>query len=311
MLGSGKTTLIKQLLKTAYADGKTAIVENEIGKVNLDAEVFANKSLAIREVTSGCICCTIKSGFTDAICYLAEQKQPDYIVVEPSGVADITALKNACQNLNGILLNRIIMVVNSKKICSLLKASGPFLEDQIRNVQIIYLNFAGSLPADKLQEIKKALLDINSDLQLFDLPLSSIKADTFPDSTEADLSHKPTASKVKIRSTANATATSMPAKTWSYQFHNLWNQGQIEKLLSLFQQEECSDIWRVKGYLPMTNKSIKRIDYVYGDSFQDSLSEFSKNKTNILVIIGKNIPESWLTTQFKQLSNSTEKVFKT
>lgn len=60
LLGAGKTTLIRQMLASAYAGHKTAVIENEIGKVNLDAELLKDSSICVREITSGCICCTVK-----------------------------------------------------------------------------------------------------------------------------------------------------------------------------------------------------------------------------------------------------------
>lgn len=312
MLGAGKTTLIQQLLKTAYADGKTAIVENEVGKVNLDAEAFDSSSLAVREVTSGCICCTVKGAFRDAIQYLAETEHPDYIVIEPSGVADITSLVEMCQNLTGIELNRVIMVVNGKRITTLLKAAGPFLADQIRHTQMIYLNFADSLTESKIQEAKAALLEVNPRLEIYQVPLAEITAETFPSAVH------PRIVTMKSRiSSVRKSGTRLPfsegkeirkntdapeAVTWYYTFPNTFSEKQIEQLLDILQNENCESIWRVKGYLRMEDDSIRKVDLVYGDVYEASMETFAEDKTNILIVIGEKIPEEWMTGQFQTLA---------
>ena len=80
LLGAGKTTLIRQLLVTEYAGKKVAIIENEIGRVNLDAELLrpAQAQITVREMTGGCVCCTIRGAFTEAIDLLTEEVGPDW-----------------------------------------------------------------------------------------------------------------------------------------------------------------------------------------------------------------------------------------
>ena len=126
LLGAGKTTLIRQMLASAYAGHKTAVIENEIGKVNLDAELLKDSSICVREITSGCICCTVKGNFTEAIRRLAEQEHPEYIIVEPSGVASLTDVVSACTDSGMAVLNRIIMVADARKQRKLLKVIGKF-----------------------------------------------------------------------------------------------------------------------------------------------------------------------------------------
>lgn len=78
LLGAGKTTLIKQMLKTVYKDYKVAVIENEFGSVNLDAEELKKASVVVREISSGCICCTLKGNFTDAVQLLIREPRLHY-----------------------------------------------------------------------------------------------------------------------------------------------------------------------------------------------------------------------------------------
>ena len=115
LLGAGKTTLIKQMLKTVYKDYKVAVIENEFGSVNLDAEELKKASVVVREISSGCICCTLKGNFTDAVQLLIRQENPDYVIVEPSGMANLIDVAMACSVSEDVILNRTVLVVNAKK----------------------------------------------------------------------------------------------------------------------------------------------------------------------------------------------------
>ena len=181
ILGAGKTTLIKQMLDTAYRGYKTAIIENEIGPVNLDAEELKGSPVEISKVTSGCICCTVKGSFSAAIRRLCRSAQPDYIVIEPSGAADIRSILELCAGLPEIELSRVVMIINGRKILSLLKASGPFLKDQIACARYIYISRCESLSGEQVQNISSVLGAINPEAEIVSAPLKELGAENFPE----------------------------------------------------------------------------------------------------------------------------------
>ena len=312
LLGTGKTTLIKQMLSTAYKDSKVAVIENEVGKVNLDAEELNGASISVKEISSGCICCTLKGSFTEAVKMLVEQEHPDYIVVEPSGVADVSGVIKACLDSEYVTLNRAIMVVNAKKLQRLLKVIGNFFLDQLRNAWTVYLNFADELTSDQIKEVKNALWEINQELTVVAVPLSKITMETFPEGigplekfrekSDMDLSiingSERKSSAIKIRS-----GRSNDMNSWSYKFKDSFDEERIERLMEIFQQEQCVDIWRVKGYLRMCDGTIKKVDVSFGDQFMESIESFPESKTNLLVIIGRKINILWLKKQFEELQS--------
>ncbi len=314
LLGSGKTTLIKRLLETTPGNEVITILENEIGKINLDSEAFHNAPAIIKEITSGCICCTIKGNFSDALQYLAQQAKPDRIIVEPSGVADINALLDIRRKLSGIRLNRIIMIINGKKIKALSMVAGAFFTEQIRCAQTIYLNFTENMTEAQIQEAKCALWEIHPGVQIIHTPLGQITADTFPDCSEAPAPSKTYFHKIKPRSAGKIKSREIrprypslqenagPVKTWNYTFDHPFSDPQIAKLKKILKHENCRNLWRAKGYLKMSDHSILKIDLTYGDIYQQNLNEISDDsKSNILVMIGPNIPKAWLKEQFLAL----------
>ncbi len=310
LLGTGKTTLIKRMLSTTYAGYKTAVIENEIGKVNLDVEELRDAAVSIKEISSGCICCTLKGSLTEAVKMLVEQEQPDYIVVEPSGAADLADVAKACMDLECVILNRIVMVVNAKRLQRLLKVVGNFFLDQLRNAWTVYLNFTDGLDSDHIEEIKKSLWEINSELTIVETPLPEIIPETFSEETGS-------LEKFRRTNVADAVSEKSPAQrssavkihpvyknsrnSWSYEFKDCFNEGSLERLMAVFRQEQCADIWRVKGCLKMSSGEIKKVDISFGDQFMESIVNFPENKTNLLVVIGKEINVRWLKKQFERL----------
>lgn len=295
LLGAGKTTLIRQLLQTTYKNKRIAIVENEAGKVNLDVEAFDRDALAVREVTSGCICCTVRGGFQEAIRYLKERENPDIIVVEPSGLADIRVVLDVCRSVPGVLLHQVIMVVNGRKVQALLRIAGDFFTDQIKYADSIFLNFADSLTEEKLQTAKEAIRRIRPDIQIVDVPVEAIKDDTFPaTSGETDRKHSVQLKKTGIRIRGREEQRINLGRNWkeeenvSYmQFEYAFSEEKFQELVEKL--KSCGDrLWRAKGCLRMEDGRIRKLDYVYGDLFQEEVQEFPEEKINQVVLISES-----------------------
>lgn len=307
LLGAGKTTLIKQMLATAYEGSKVAIIENEIGAVNLDAGEFA--SISVKEITSGCVCCTVKGSFTEAIKMIEKQEHPDYIVVEPTGASDLQGLVDACLEVEGVILNRCVLVVNAKKIVRFLRAVGEFFMDQVRVAELIYLNFADSMEEAAIAEAKQCLLNINPKLQMIETPMSEIGADTFPENscTLTATGSKRKKDKLVIKEAKDqkrmmmANGKQKQIYTWDYTFEHVFDEEQMQKLMTILEDTVYNDVWRAKGYFSMTDGSVRKVDVVFGDSFQDEREASEEIKTGTLVVIGERLDTKWLQEQLEQI----------
>ena len=343
LLGVGKTTLIKRLLETEYAGKKVAIIENEIGKVNLDSAELGQASVTITEITGGCVCCTIQGEFTRAVDQLSEQLQPEYIIIEPTGAADITGLIEACQKTEKAEIRRLIMVTNAKKVATLLKIVGPFYTDQIRAASCIYFNFADHLTPEKLAQAREAVWNINPDAKIIETPLQEITADTFSgqplgtgptggyfvengfamaSSTDAD-SHSSApivdfrnrgrksgleiqslddttpidgkiSGKIPGRNRSNSSGTKL--YTWTLEIKAPLSESKLKDLMNALQNTDQCEIWRVKGILPMDTGENRKIDFSFGDWFEEEISPeaIPSDITGKLVLIGPRINRSYL-----------------
>ena len=85
-LGAGKTTLIKKLIREAYAGENVVLIENEFGEIGVDGGFLQDAGIRITEMNSGCICCSLVGDFAKALKEVAAKYSPDRILIEPSGV---------------------------------------------------------------------------------------------------------------------------------------------------------------------------------------------------------------------------------
>ncbi len=179
LLGAGKTTLIRAMLQCAYRGKRVAVIENEIGRVNLDAGAFSG--VTVRPLTAGCVCCILKGDLVTAVRELLQGVAPEYIVMEASGAADLEAIRRICAEIDGVSLNRCVMVVNARKLRKLMTVVGEFYRIQLRDAADIYLNFTEGLPRTELDAVRQLLREINPSARLIDTPIDQLETDTLPE----------------------------------------------------------------------------------------------------------------------------------
>lgn len=291
LLGAGKTTLIKAMLPCAYQGKRVAVIENEVGRVNLDAGEFTG--ITVRPLTAGCVCCTLKGDLVAAVRELVSSEAPEYIVMEASGAADLDAISRICEEIDEVSLNRCVMVVNARKIRKLLTVVGEFYRIQLRGATAIYLNFTEDLPRGELVEVRQLLHRINPNARVIDTPIASLRADSIPEgiachaAPEADRGADPDRPTLAVVDQAQAfrilpvnrlTRTLAPSSRFNKRPSEpgkalytvaLRVPGPLTaQQLDLFRRQlEENGIWRAKGFVTMTDGSIKKIDYAFGDFF--------------------------------------------
>ncbi|MDU7111057.1 MAG: GTP-binding protein, partial [Clostridium perfringens] len=132
-LGAGKTTLIKKLLDTLVKDEKVAIVENEYGEVGIDGDLLKDRRIEVKEINSGCICCTIKGDFKQNILDIISNYRPDRIIIEPSGVANFSQVLESIKeaHIEGLRINMKITMVDAQNVHMYMKNFGDFYRSQL------------------------------------------------------------------------------------------------------------------------------------------------------------------------------------
>lgn len=151
-LGAGKTTLIKKLIKEAYAGEKLVLIENEFGEIGVDGGFMQEAGITVNELNSGCICCSLVGDFAKALKQVDEQYHPDRILIEPSGVGKLSDVAKAVEraNLADAKINSMTTVVDANKCKMYMKNFGEFFNDQIESAACIVFSHADVASEDKL-----------------------------------------------------------------------------------------------------------------------------------------------------------------
>ena len=300
LLGAGKTTLIRQMLQTAYRGQKVAIIENEFGSANLDGAELEDPSYTVTELSAGCICCTLKGSFTQAVELLVRQRQPDVIIVEPTGIADIRDVAEACAAGGLVRLNRRITVIDGPKLLRLLKLVGDFFYKQIRHSGCLFVNFWDRVPEEERPQVLSALREINPHAEILYPRMDEITAETFPDGGAFYALPDDTAQAgvraltARLRKTTEQDVTSI-----LYRFDAPLSAGSLVRLQALLEADP--DIYRAKGYLPAEDGGFLKLDYVFGDTRTDSREHLRPEAAGQFVIIGKKLDEAALTAALEEL----------
>lgn len=175
-LGAGKTTLIKKLIKEAYAGEKLVLIENEFGEIGIDGGFLRDAGIQITEMNSGCICCSLVGDFGRALTEVLERFHPDRILIEPSGVGKLSDVIRAVQGIHasGAELNGFTTVVDANKCKMYRKNFGEFFCDQIENASSVILSHTDNMSEEKLAACVALVRELNPDATLITTPWSQL-----------------------------------------------------------------------------------------------------------------------------------------
>ena len=175
-LGAGKTTLIKKLIKEAYAGEKLVLVENEFGEIGVDGAFMQDAGIIVNELNSGCICCSLVGDFSKALRQVIETYAPDRILIEPSGVGKLSDIITAVQNagVSGAELNTFTTVVDATRAKMYMKNFGEFFNNQVENASCIVFSHTDIASDAKRAEALALVKEHNPTATLIFTPLSEL-----------------------------------------------------------------------------------------------------------------------------------------
>ncbi len=171
-LGAGKTTLIKKLIKEAYAGEKLVLVENEFGEIGIDGGFLKEAGIEITEMNSGCICCSLVGDFTEALQKVLEEFRPDRILIEPSGVGKLSDVIRAVQKVESsdVKLNSFTTIADATKCRVYIKNFGEFYNDQVANAGCIVLSRTDGMTDEKVAACIELLRQHNAEAVIVTTP---------------------------------------------------------------------------------------------------------------------------------------------
>lgn len=176
-LGAGKTTLIKKLLKEAFQDEQVVLIENEFGEIGIDGGFLKEAGIEIREMNSGCICCSLVGDFGASLKEVIEKYHPDRILIEPSGVGKLSDVIKAVENVKDetdIELNSYTTVVDVNKCKMYLKNFGEFYSNQVETAGAIILSRTDVAKEGKAEAAVKLLREMNPNAAIITTPIDQL-----------------------------------------------------------------------------------------------------------------------------------------
>jgi len=187
-LGAGKTTLIKKLLKEALAGTKVVLIENEFGEIGVDGGFLQEAGIQIKEMNSGCICCSLVGDFGSSLKEVLDKYEPERILIEPSGVGKLSDVIKAVQGVDmskNVTLNSAVAVVDAKKCKMYMKNFGEFFINQIESAGTIILSRTKDMPEEKLLQVVEMIKEHNDHATIITTDWDELKGEDILASIES------------------------------------------------------------------------------------------------------------------------------
>ena len=172
-LGAGKTTLIKKLLSEALNGTKVVLIENEFGEIGVDGSFLKDSGIEIREMNSGCICCSLVGDFTTSLSEVIEKYAPERILIEPSGVGKLSDVQKAvleASEKSEVEPGSSVAVVDASKCKVYIKNFGEFFINQIEHAGTIILSRTQNMDEEKLAKVVEMIREHNKDAKIITTP---------------------------------------------------------------------------------------------------------------------------------------------
>ena len=323
-LGAGKTTFIKKMLEEVFSGEKVVLVENEYGEVGIDGGFLKDAGIEIKELNSGCICCSLVGDFNRSLNEVIETYHPDRILIEPSGVGKLSDVMSSVKDMekdHDVKLNALVTVVNAMKASKQMKAFGEFFNNQIANATTIVLSRTQNAKEEKLELCVKEIQAVNPKAAIITTPWDAITGEQILNVVEQqdslmqemmkeyeehhhehhhdhehehhhDHEHDHDHDHHHHDHDADEVFTS-----WGKETPHKYTKEKIESILKIFcDTEDYGSILRAKGMVPAEDGTWIYFDMVPGEY---ELRDGEPDYTGRLCVIGTNIDEHKLEELFE------------
>lgn len=318
-LGAGKTTLIKKLLEErAFPNEKIVLIENEYGEIGIDGAILKNNGIEIKELNSGCICCTIAGDFRKALKEMIKMYHPDRIIIEPSGVGKLSDVLKGCQQYvtdKLIEIKLCMTVIDAMKYKLYMKNFAEFYKDQLVNAKTILLSRTQCMKPEALEFVINDIKQYNKSAPVITTQwewLSGSEIVKIAEGSEEycleknmmkelQASMKKTGRSYHI-SELKITGSEQKGhhcaddlfSVWSKETGKVFDHSQLKHILSELEHADGL-ILRAKGFVRTGDNSWIQFDYVPGEC---SMKEANADFTGRICVIGNNVDGLFLSELF-------------
>ena len=186
-LGAGKTTFIKRLLSTKLTNEKIVLIENEFGEISVDSMFLADSKIDIKELSQGCICCSLVGDFAKSLNDVIAKYNPDRIIIEPSGVGKLSDVIKAIEDCGlNEYLNTYVALVDASKAKVYAKNFKEFFADQIANAKVVVLSRTDVTVIDKINTSLEVVRSLNDSCIVVTTPITELLDDDLLDAYEGN-----------------------------------------------------------------------------------------------------------------------------
>ena len=286
-LGAGKTTFIKELIK--HTDKQVAILENEVSPLNIDADNLQNKELNIWELTEGCICCSTGGDFATSVLTIANSVDPEYLIVEPSGVA---MLSKIIQNIKQIEYEHIsllapIVILDAANYHYYMSDYPAIAQDQLKNAHFVIISKINSGNLSELSNIESFIKDINEESEIVNYDYKNADAAFW----NKILNTNYDGSLIESREEPENLDTMAFTET------NIDNVYKLSFLLESIVKGQYGEVVRSKGSIYLDDYRLSfdlvsgkySILITYKDALEEEILYNNIDRQNKLIFIGRNI----------------------
>lgn len=294
-LGAGKTTLIRKLLSEGALGDKVAIIENEFGEVGIDGGLLEETGAQVREIQSGCICCTLVGDFAVALTDIMKKYHPERIIIEPSGVGKLSEVISGARRAameEGVGIGTVITLVDAVRYRTYLQNYAEFYMDQIECARTIILTRTEEAGPEKVEAAIQRIRARNEQARIITTPLEQLTGQEIMDIAqnskylpiELQLEEELMREKQeRERRAAKRGLTPVRVKmgkahahqhdadevfgAWGKETARRYSKGTLEGILSAFADEaRFGQVLRAKGVVPDEQGNWLQFDYVPGES---------------------------------------------
>lgn len=312
-LGAGKTTLIKKLLKEAFQDEQVVLIENEFGEIGIDGGFLKESGIQIREMNSGCICCSLVGDFGTSLKEVVDKYHPDRILIEPSGVGKLSDVIRAVQGVQkdvDIVLNSYTTVVDAKKCKMYMRNFGEFFDNQVQYAGAIIMSRTDIVDEKKAEQAMELLRGMNAKAAIITTPIDKLDgkkilevmehpvslSDELMEEAEHEHHHDHDHEECGCGHDHHHHHADEVFTSWGRETIKKYTREGLEKMLeALSESEEYGTILRAKGMLPAEDGT-----WIYFDMVPEEteIREGAPEYTGRLCVIGSKLNEHKLAELF-------------
>ena len=289
-LGAGKTTLIKKLLDTLVKAEKVAIVENEYGEVGIDGDLLKDRRIEVKEINSGCICCTIKGDFKQNILDIISNYRPDRIIIEPSGVANFSQVLESIKeaHIEGLRINMKITMVDAQNVHMYMKNFGDFYRSQLVNANTVILTRVEKLSDKEITHVCNEIKTINNKANIITTELSKLSPERIIQVSEKKVENLIENINIKKPKRIGLRRVSSPEffENWGVETPKKFEYSELVKILNEFQNNKHGEVLRAKGIIKSKDNKWFKFDFVPNDI---SIVNYKSDYTGRVCVIGRNL----------------------